>query len=152
IGIGANTAVFSLTSALFLHPLPYPNPDRLALLWLRSPGTNIDQDWPSPAPYLEIKSRDQVFEEMAIAIGGNSNLTGLDQPKRVEVMQASSSLFHMLDAKPLLGRLILPEEDTPGKAKTAVLSYAIWKRLFGGDPHILGRSLTLDSEQYTIVG
>jgi predicted permease len=167
IGIGANTAVFSVTSALFLKPLAYPASDRLAILWLRSPGIDIFQDWPSPGEYMDIRSQNQVFEETAIAIGFSRTLTGLDHPERVDVLQASSSLLRMLGAKAILGRTILPEEDIgrpaatanpndpqppPEPSGTAVLTYPIWQRLYGGDPKILGRSMIIGGKQYTVVG
>jgi predicted permease len=152
IGIGANTAVFSVTDGLLLRPLRYPEPDRLAELWLRSPGLGIDQDWPSPGEYVDIQTQNNVFEETAIAIGRSLNLTGLAQPERVDVIQTSSSLLKMLGAKPLLGRALIPEEDAPGKPDTAVLTYAIWKRLFGADKEILGKNVTLNGKPYSIVG
>src|SRR5271169_446534 len=83
IGIGANTAVFSVANALFLRPLPYPHPDRLAILWLRSPGIGIPQDWPSPGEYMDIKNENHSFDELSISIGGSMNLTGLDRPERL---------------------------------------------------------------------
>ncbi len=92
IGIGANTAIFSVADALLLRPLPYPDPNRLAILWLRSPGINIPQDWPSPGQYLDIVQQNHVFEETAIAIGSTWTLTGRDQPERIEGIQTSSSL------------------------------------------------------------
>jgi predicted permease len=167
IGIGANTAVFSVTSALFLRPLNYPASDRLAILWLRSPGIDIFQDWPSPGEYMDVKTDNEVFEETALAIGFHQTLIGLDQPERVGVIQATSSLLRMLGARPLLGRTILPEEDVAGpppvpnpdgpepsvgQANTAVLSYATWQRLFGGDKGIIGRSINIDAKQFTVVG
>src|SRR5438445_7516630 len=93
IGIGANSAIFSVVNALLLRPLPYPDPDRLAILWLRSPGINIPQDWPSPGQYIDIQTQNHVFDEMAIAIGGTFNLTGLADPERIEGMRTSSSLL-----------------------------------------------------------
>src|ERR1051325_8661534 len=77
IGIGANTAIFSVVNALLLRPLPYPDPERLAILWLRSPGINIPQDWPSPGQYVDLQTQNSVFEEMSISQGGPMNLTGL---------------------------------------------------------------------------
>src|ERR1041384_3662985 len=124
IGIGANTAVFSVVNALLLKPLPYPDPDRLAVLWLRSPGINIPQDWPSPGQYIDIRNENRSFEEMSISQGGSGTLLGLDQPERVDALRTSSSLFHLLGARPLYGRLLLPEEDTPGKAPVVILSHA----------------------------
>src|SRR3984885_5954056 len=132
LGIGANTPLFSVPSALLLKPLPYPEPDRLAILWLRSPGIGIPQDWPSPGQYMDIKNENHSFNELSISIGGSLNLTGLDQPQRLEGIRTSSTLLDMLGAKPLLGRTFLPDEDKPGKAPVALLMHGAWKRLFGG--------------------
>src|SRR4051812_30236251 len=144
IGIGANTAIFSVVDALLLRPLPYPHADRLAVLWLRSPGLGIPQDWPSPGQFIDIQQQNRSFEELAIAQGGTRNLTGRAQPERVEILRTSSNLFPMLGAKPLLGRLLLPEEDKPGKPEVAILSYAAWQRYWSGDPQIAGKSITLN--------
>ena len=161
IGIGANTAIFSVVNALLLEPLPYPDPDRLVVLWLRSPGINIPQDWPSPGQYIDIQNENRSFEEMSISQGRSGTLVGLDQPERVEALSTSSSLFHLLGAQPLYGRLLLPEEDTPGKPAVVILSYNFWRRLFNSDPNIVGRSITLngiaagsgtDKNLFTVVG
>jgi predicted permease len=152
IGIGANTAIFSVTSALLLKPLPYPHADRLAILWLRSPGIGIPQDWPSPGQYHDIKTQNHVFDETAIAIGGNYTLTGLRKAMKVDGIEASSSLFTMLGAKPLLGRTFLADEDRPGKTDTVVLSYGLWKQAFGGDPNILGQNVTIDGKPRAVAG
>src|SRR6185369_12623754 len=111
IGIGANTATFSVVNALLLNPLPYPQPDRLAVLWLRSPGINIPQDWPSPGQYIDLQNQNQSFEEISISQGRSGTLIGVDQPERVEALRTSSNLFRLLGAQPLYGRLLLPEED-----------------------------------------
>src|SRR5271168_503636 len=152
IGIGANTAIFSVTSALLLKPLPYPHADRLALLWLRSPGIGIPQDWPSPGQYHDLKTQNHVFEETAIAIGSNYTLTGLTKAMKVDGIEGSASLLTMLGAKPLLGRTFLPEEDRPGKPDAVVLTYGLWKQVFGGDQSILGRSIVLDGKPRAVVG
>src|SRR5258708_24470947 len=119
-GIGTNTAIFSVTNALLIRPLPYPNPDRLTILWLRSPGINIPQDWPSPGQYIDIKTQNHVFEEMSISIGGTFNLTGLADPERIEGMRTSSRLLHILGAKPPMGRLPPPGDDPPPQPPGAV--------------------------------
>jgi predicted permease len=152
IGIGANTAIFSVTNTLLLKPLPYPNADRLTILWLRSPGIGIPQDWPSPGQYHDIKTKNHVFDETAIAIGDDYILSGLPKAIKLDGISASSSLLTMLGAKPFLGRIFLPNEDKPGKPRTVVLTYALWNQTFGGDPNILGRSITLDGKTRTIVG
>jgi predicted permease len=152
IGIGANTAVFSVTDTLLLKPLPYADADRLAILWLRSPGIGIPQDWPSRGQYHDIKTRNHVFDETAIAIGESYTLSGLSKAMKVDGISGSSSLLRMLGVKPLLGRLFLPEEDKPGKTQTVVLTYGLWKQAFGGDADLIGRSITLDGEPRTVVG
>jgi hypothetical protein len=152
IGIGANTAIFSVTSTLLLKPLPYAHPERLAILWLRSPGIGIPQDWPSPGQYHDIKAQNHVFEETAIAIGEGYTLSGLSKAMRVDGIEASSSLLPMLGVKPLLGRIFTPDEDRPGKPDAVVLTYGLWKRAFGGDPNLLGRSITLNGKPRTVVG
>src|SRR5688572_4857473 len=107
IGIGANSAVFSVVSGLLLKPLPYPEPDRLAVLWLRSPGINIPQDWPSPGQYIDVKNENRSFELMSISQGRGGTLLGMERPERVEALRTSSSLFTLLGAQPLHGRLLL---------------------------------------------
>ena len=144
IGIGANTAIFSVVHALLLKPLPYPEPDRLAVLWLRSPGINIPQDWPSPGQYIDIQTENRSFSDMSISQGRTGTLLGLERPERVEALRTSSSLFRLLGATPLHGRLLLPEDDVPGKAPVAILSHAFWVRHFSSDPGIVGRSITLN--------
>src|SRR5215207_341859 len=93
IGIGANTAIFSVVNGLLLKPLPYPDPDRLALLWLRSPAINIPEDWPSPGQYIDVRTENRSFEEMSISQGRSATLLGREQPERVELLLTSSSLF-----------------------------------------------------------
>src|SRR6185369_4936736 len=109
IGIGANTAVFSVVNALLLEPLPYPDPSRLAVLWLRSPGINIPQDWPSPGQYIDVKTENRSFDEMSISQGRAGSLLGQSEALRVEGLATSSSLFHLLGAKALYGRLLRPD-------------------------------------------
>src|SRR5438477_1310269 len=166
IGIGANTAVFSVVNALLLKPLPYPEPDRLTVLWLRSPGINIPQDWPSPGQFIDVKNENRSFAELSISQGRTGTLIGrggaapFAEPQRVEALLTSSSLFHLLGAKALYGRLLLPDEDVPGKAPVVVLSNAFWKRAFNGDPNIVGKRIVLNgfssprdsTRQFEVVG
>lgn len=152
IGIGANTAIFSVTNTLLLKPLPYPSPGRIAILWLRSPGIGIPQDWPSPGQYHDIVTQNHVFEDTALAIGDNFLLTEREKSIKVDGIRATSSLLPMLGAKPMLGRLFLPEEDRPGSPDTVVLTYGFWQREFAGDPSIVGRAITLDGHMHTVVG
>jgi predicted permease len=150
IGIGATTAIFSVVNSLLLQPLPYPHPDRLAVLWLRSPGINVPQDWPSPGEYMDVKAENRSFSELSISRGRVGTLIGrggkapLSEPQRVEVLETSSSLFHMLGAKAALGRLFLPDEDSPGKAPVVVLSDRFWRRVLNADPNIIGKTIVLN--------
>jgi len=152
IGIGANTAVFSVVDGLLLRPLPYPDPDRLGLIWIQSPGIGIFQDWPSPGQFLDVKAQNRSFDDMAIVHGGTSTMTGGEEPVRLEVLRTTAAMFTMLGAQPLMGRLFTAEEDLSGPPRVAVLSHALWTRQFGGDPDIVGRALTLDANQVTVVG
>ena len=152
IGIGANSAIFSVVDALLLRPLPYPHPDRLAAIWLHSPGIGILRDWPSPGQYIDIQNQNHSFDQMAIAQSRTFTLTGREQPERVDVLSTQSSLLAMFGAKPLLGRSLLPEEDKPGRPAVAILSYGAWKRLFNSDPSVVGRSITLNGKSFTVVG
>jgi predicted permease len=152
LGIGANSAIFSVVNGLLLRPLPYRDSGRLAIIWTHSPGANVAQDWPSPGQFSAIKSQNSVFEELAIAQGTSVNLTGRAEPERLGVIRTSSSLFSLLGVQPLLGRAFLPQEDTPGQTPVVILSYGLWQRRFGGDPKVLGQSLMLSGRSYTVVG
>jgi len=152
IGIGANSAIFSVTNALLLHPLPYPDAARLVILWSRSPGLNVAQDWFSPGQYLDVKTQNHVFEATAITIGQSFNLTGQGAPERVDGAKVSSSLFPLFGVQAQLGRVFLPEEDEPGKPATVILSYGFWQRRFGADPEIVGKTLALNDKNFTVVG
>jgi predicted permease len=152
IGIGANSAIFSVVDALLLQPLPYPHPERLAAVWLHSPAIGILQDWPSPGEYLDVQRENHSFEKMALAGSQIFVLAGREQPERLFGVRAQSSLLEMLGAKPLLGRLLLPEEDKPGTPDVAILTEQIWKRLFNADPAILGKTITLNGNPFVVVG
>jgi predicted permease len=152
IGIGANSAIFSVVDALLLRPLPYPTADRLAAVWLHSPRIGIFRDWPSPGQYIDIQNQNHSFDEMALAQSRAFTLTGRYQPERVSGLRTQSSLMQMLGAKPLLGRLLLPEDDKPGSAAVVILSYPVWARLFSSDARIIGKTITLDGNPYTVAG
>jgi predicted permease len=152
IGIGANTSIFSVANALLLRPLPYKDANRLVILWNRSPGLDITQDWFSTAQFLDIKNGHHGFEQLAVASGGNENLTGEGEPERVGTIRMSSNLLPMLGAQTALGRVFLPDEDVPGRAGTAVLTFGMWMRRYGGDPRMLGKSITINGQAYEVVG
>ena len=114
LGVGANTAIFSLANALLLRPLPYQDADRLAIPWNRSPGLGIAEDWFSTAQYFDIKTSSRSFEQVAIAIGGNENLTSDGDPERIGTIRVSSNLLPMLGVRAALGLLFIADEDAAG--------------------------------------
>ena len=152
IGLGINVAIFSVINGLLLKPLPYQDPDRLVILWNRSPGLNITEDWFSTAQYFDIKNGHSGFEQVAIAIGGNENLTGEGNPERIGTIHVSSNLLTMIGAHAALGRLFLPGEDLLGHPATALLSFGTWARRYGADPRALGKTIVLDGKPYEVVG
>jgi predicted permease len=152
IGVGANTAIFSVASALLLRPLPYADAGRLVILWNRSPGIGVAEDWFSTAQYFDIKTGHEGFEDVAIAIGANWNLTGDGEPERVGTLRVSSNLLPMLGVRPAIGRLFGPEADVPNRTGSALLGHGTWMRRYGGSPDVVGRSLTLNGQPYEIVG
>ena len=152
LGIGANSAVFSVMNALLLRPLAYPDADRLVILWSRSPGLNVAQDWFSPGQYLDVKTQNQVFEHTAITIGASFNLTGQGAPEHIDGARVSSSFFPLFGAKAALGRVFTAEEDEPGKPPSVILSNSFWQRRYGGDKAVVGQSLILNGNTFAIVG
>src|SRR5215216_1719315 len=122
IGIGANTAIFSVVNAILLRPLPYKNPDRLSMVWLDNTRLGVDQDWHSYANYIDYKQQSQTFDDMAAFNNRSFNLTGEGEPVRVTGVWATASLFSVMGIEPALGRTFTVEEEEPGKDLVAVLS------------------------------
>ena len=152
LGIGANTAIFSIVNGLLLNPLPYRDSGRLVTIWTHSPGANVEKDWPSPGQYSAIKANTSVFEDIAIAQGGSATLTGQSVPERVGTVSLSSAMFSLLGANPAMGRAFLSDDDAPGKTPAAILSHGFWQRRLGGDPNAIGQALTIDGLSYDVVG
>jgi predicted permease len=152
IGIGANTAIFSVVNALLLRPVPYQDADRLAILWNRSPGLNISEDWFSTAQYFDIKDGHHGFDQLAMAIGALVNLTNDGEPERIGAARISSALLPMLGVKAAHGRLFTQEEDAAGRTVSALLTHGMWVRRFGSNPEVIGRSITLNGQPVQVVG
>jgi predicted permease len=153
IGVGVNTSIYSVASALLLRPLPYADAEQLVILWNRSPGLGITEDWFSTAQYFDIKNAATTFEHVAIAIGGNYNLTADGgEPERIGTVRVSSNLLSMLGVQPTLGRLITADEDLAGAPGVALLNYTTWVRRYGSDAAVVGRRIELNGQPYVIVG
>ena len=152
LGLGACTAIFSVLNALLLRPVPYADPDRLTVLWNRSPGLGIAEDWFSTAQYFDIRNGHTGFEQLGLAIGTMANLTGGGEPERVGAIRVSSSLLPMLGVSAAHGRLFTADDDAPGRGGTAILTHGMWSRRFGGRLDAVGKSVTLNGQPFEIVG
>ncbi|MFQ5742333.1 MAG: ABC transporter permease [Acidobacteriota bacterium] len=152
LGIGANTAIFSVVNAVLLRPLPYPDPDRLMVLWENNARQGLDQEQVSAATYLDWRERSDFFEGMAAYRYWGYTLTGGEEPERITSLRVSPALFPVLGSRAELGRLFSPEEESPGNEHVVVLSHGFWARRFGSDPAIVDRTIQLDGEPHTVVG
>ena len=152
LGIGVNTAIFSAVNAVLLRPLPYRDPDGLVRIFERNEKMGFPRFSVAPPNFTDWKQESQSFEAMTSLRGATLNLTGEGEPERLTGARVNSTFFEILGVKPLLGRTFVADDDPVGTAHVAVLSYGLWLRRFGSDPHILGRQLTLDGNSYTIVG
>ncbi|MEZ0332718.1 MAG: ABC transporter permease, partial [Gemmatimonadales bacterium] len=152
LGIGANTAVFTLVDAALLRPLPFPEPERLAVLWERQPAQGKEREKVSAANYLDWRRESRSFSDLTAWIVWGLALTGSGEPEELTVIRASSNLFRLVGIAPALGRGFLTEEETPGRDRVVVLSHAVWTARFGADPAIVGRTLNLDGEPNEVIG
>jgi putative ABC transport system permease protein len=155
LGIGANTAIFSVVNAALLRPLPFGDPVRMVRLWHTPPpksfpGMKIFSV--SPANFLDWKQQAQSFENTAIYCFTEFNLTGSGDPESVWAARVSADFFPTLEAQPMRGRTFRPDEDQLGHEREVILSYPYWKSRFGADPNIAGKTVTLNNQSYTIVG
>ncbi|MFP5261897.1 MAG: ADOP family duplicated permease [Blastocatellia bacterium] len=152
LGIGANTAIFSLVNAVLLRPLPYSDPDRLVTLVKSYPQKGLDSWGLSQADFAMYRDQNHVFEKMAGFTSTGFNLTGAGEPERLRGVSVTADFFSVLGVEPVVGRVFRPEEDVPGKNLVCVLSYGFWQRRFGGDPQIIGTSLNLNGTPTEVVG
>ena len=152
LGIGANSAIFSVVNTVLLRPLPYQDPDGLVMVWEDDTKGGYPRNTPAAANYVDWRDQNQVFEGMAAIADQTFNLTGTGEPERISGKRVSANLFPLLGVEPQLGRAFLPEEDQPGGNRVAVLSHGLWQRRFGSDASITGKPLTLNGESFTVVG
>ncbi len=152
VGIGANSAIFSVVNALLINPLPFPELERVVAVWESQPARGVVRNEAAMANFLDWKTQNQTFEKMGTYRGWSANLTGGDTPERIQGFLVTANLLDVIGVPPALGRAFAPDEDQPGKSPVAIISYDLWQRRFGGDPAILGKSITLNSLNRTIVG
>jgi predicted permease len=151
LGIGATTAIFSLVDATLLHPLPYPHPEELVRIEDDLPGAGATDAGISIPEWKDLQ-RSGIFQYLVLQIFGSANLTGVSQPSRMQYEGVSPAYFAMLGVKPELGHTFDPQDQRPGFTLDVVISDGLWKRAFGSDPHIVGRSLRGDNDLYRVIG
>jgi predicted permease len=152
LGIGANTAIFSVVNGVLLRPLPYADPDRLVMVNSAFPTLGFDEFWVSPPEYMELQERARSFEVLGAYRQGQLSIGGGDRPERVNAAVASATLFEALGVPPLLGRTYTREEDLPGAEPVIVLSHELWQRSFAADPGLVGRSIDANGVPRTVIG
>src|SRR5947207_2974718 len=152
LGIGANTAIFSVIDAVLFRPLPYREPDRLVMVWEDASFIGFPRDTPAPANYADWKAQNQCFEDMAAMDWRSFNLIGGGEPEKIQAYGVSANFFPLLGVKPALGRSFLPEEDRPGAHRVVILSHRLWQTRFGGARDIIGKDILLNDEKSVVVG
>ncbi len=152
LGIGANTAIFSVVNVVLLRPMQFKDPEHLVVVWQTQLSKGVQQERVSAADYKDWVDQNRVFDQIAAIRAQPAVLTGGELPERVETAVVSPAAFDLLGVKPVLGRAFLPEEDQAGRNRVAVISNGLWHRRFGGDSSVLGRSLIVDGASYAIVG
>jgi predicted permease len=152
LGIGANTAIFSIINSVLLHPLPYHDPDNLVMVWESNSQHPKLHNTVSPPNFLDWQSRNTVFSTMAFVFDERDNLTGNGEPQEVVVQDVSANFFSLLGVDPIIGPGFTPENGQPGHANVVILSYGLWKEPFASDPAIVGKSILLNGHPQTVVG
>src|SRR5262245_52058636 len=152
LGVGANTAIFSVVHAILLQSLPYPDADRLVMVWETRRSNPSGQNVINMGNFFDWKEQNRVFEDMAAFSGRSVNLTSGGEPEEIPSQVATTGLFNILGVAPILGRTFAPDEGKPGQPGVVVISFGLWQRRFGGDPRIIGRKLILSGNEATVIG
>ena len=152
LGIGANTAIFSVVNAVLLRPLQFKDPEQLVIVWEDAAYAGFPQNTPAPANYVDWKNQNQSFADMAASAETSFNLTGEGEPERVSAYSVTANFFPLFGVQPLIGRSFLPEEDRPGANKIVVLSHSLWQSRYGGERNIINRDIQLNGEKHTVIG
>jgi putative ABC transport system permease protein len=150
VGIGVNTAMFSVINAVLLQPLPYSEPDRI--VWMNESGREVQNRHVSYPNFVDWRARNSVFESMSTFRGWEVNLTGTDKPEALDARIVTADYFKVMRTTPLLGRDFTADDDKPGAAPVAIISYPFWQQRFAGDPNIVGKNILLDDKPHTVIG
>lgn len=152
VGIGVNTAVFSVFNGVLLRPLPYPDADRITLMWVDNRAAGIKEDIGSYPNYLDWRDQNQSYDHVAAFTGANFTLTGSDEPERIPGAQTTANFFAVVGLQPILGRLYTTANETPGNDRVVLISHGLWQRKFGGRNDVLAQTLTLNGQPFEIIG
>src|SRR5215470_14312089 len=155
LGIGANTAIFSVVNSVLLRPLAFPQPDQLVQIWHTPPQKSfpgMKEFAVSAANYLDWAAQNHVFQQMSIYSWSHYNLTGKGEPQFISARGVSAEFFSVLQAEPIIGRVFSRDEDQPGHNHVAILSENFWRNQFGADPGIVGQDISLDGSAYRVIG
>src|SRR5262245_5220511 len=152
VGIGANAAVFSVVDGLLLRGLPYPDPDRITMVWVHNRRENIKEDINSYPNYRDWRDQNTVYQHLAGYANTSFVLTGAGEPERLPGAQVTANFFDVLGLRPVAGRLFTVENETEGRDRVVVISYGLWQRRFGGAPDAIGRTITLNTVPHEIIG
>jgi putative ABC transport system permease protein len=152
IGIGATTAIFSVVNAILLRPLPYPDADRLTMVWMKNSKLKLDEDWHSYPNYEDYRTQNETFEDIAAFNNTRLTLSGTGDPDLITGIASTHNLFQVLGVAPAYGRTFSEEEQTPGKHQVVVISDGLWRRAFGGDPGIIDQPVVFNGVNYQVIG
>ena len=152
IGIGANTAIFSVLNGVLLKPLPYPDPDRLVGVWETAHLQGMQEVNASPATYFTFREESRTFQDIGLWRYDSVNITGTGEPEQIDALDITDGLLPILGGQPIRGRWFAHKDDSPGSPKTVILAYGYWQRKFGGDPSVVGRRIVVDGEASEIIG
>jgi putative ABC transport system permease protein len=152
LGIGTNTAIFSVVNAVLLRPLPYPESDRIVMIWGKLEMRDLAKLSVSPEEFVEYSDRNHSFSAIAAYAFGGRDVTGAGESERIETTRVTDQFFSLLGTQPLRGRTFSTEENQPGRQQVAVISYDLWQRRFAGDDNVLGQNLVLDGVNHTVIG
>lgn len=152
IGVGANTAIFSVLQGVLLKPLPYPQADNLIGVWHAAPGLNLKNLTASPSTYFIYREQSRTMEDIGVYTGDSVNVTGVAEPEQVRALLVTDGVLPILGVRPMLGRWFTLKDDSPGSPDTMLVTYGYWQRKFGGDPSLIGRRVMVDGKARDVIG
>ncbi len=152
VGIGANAAIFSVLNGVLLKPLPYPEPERLVSIWQTAPGLSMGEINTSPATYFTYREESKTFKDVGIWRNDSVSVTGLAEPEQIRALMVSDGVLPIVGVQPIRGRWFTRQNDSPGTARTMMVSYGYWERRLGGDPSVIGKRIVVDGEPREVIG